>query len=162
MKKKMLFIIVLMLFISNVKGLTYQGCSYSSISRLKSLVKNIDITYDYHINNGLAYFNVTMTNIQPNMYFVDTITGTEYNYSNTNNGEITLTDYTNTNGGFKFYSSLSECYGTNLGVKYYSFPNYNVYYNDPMCYGIEDYALCKKWVKTNYNYLEFEKKSNGI
>lgn len=40
-------------------------------------------------------------------------------------------------------------------------PDYNPYYNDPICVGIEDYAYCKKWTKQKLNYDEFVKKATA-
>ena len=158
MKKKILFLIVLLLFQkNNVRALTYGGCDYSSVSRMKSLVNNINISYDYRIIDNVAYFDVTLNNITPEMYFWDTLTNETYTYADTQNGEITIHNYTGTSGNYKFYSAMSDCYGTALGTKYYSFPNYNIYYTNALCSDIPNYSLCQKWVKINYSYDKFEK-----
>lgn len=155
MKKKIMFLIIMFFcFISSISA----KCDYSTISRLKSLVTNINISYDYYIEDNFAYFNVTLTNIIDGMYFVDTLYDRTYSYYDTNNGEITITGYNGISGSYKFYSSLSECYGTKLGTKYYKFPIYNIYYTNSLCSDIPNYSLCQKWVKKNYSYDEFLKK----
>ena len=159
--KKILFIILFMLFnISSVSALTYGGCDYSSISRLKSLISNINISYDYHIIDNKAYFDVTLNNIPDGVYFVDKLSRNTYTYSDTNNGEITIKDYDGTSGSYKFYSSLDACKGTSLGTKYYNFPTYNTYYSNDLCSDIPEFSLCQKWVGVNYSYDEFEKLVN--
>ena len=45
MRNKILFIILSLCFISNIGALTYGGCEYSDISRLKSLLTNINLSY---------------------------------------------------------------------------------------------------------------------
>ena len=158
MKKKIILLIALFMLPINILGLTYGGCDYSIVSILKSLVTNINIHYDYHIENNTAYFDVTLTNITPDMYFYDPISKKNYYYNDTNNGEITISNYTysGTTGIYKFYSAKEECYGITLGSKYYKLPSYNKYYNDQLCSGISNYSLCQKWTTVNYSREEFE------
>ena len=57
------------------------------------MANNVDVTYTYKINNEDAYFDITLANIQSDMYFIDNYTGRTYYYNDTNNGTITLNDY---------------------------------------------------------------------
>lgn len=162
MKEKIYYIVFfVVLFLSfnlNIKSLTYGGCEYSEIARLKSFVSNVNLSYEYYISNNKPYFNVTISNIVPGMYFVDSLTGNTYNYNNTTEGEIIIKGYTTNNGNYKFYSSLSKCYGVKLGSKYYSFPSYNYYYENDLCKENQNYSLCQKWVNITYSYDEFKEK----
>lgn len=164
MKKNVINILLVinLFFAFNTKtiALTYGGCEYSEISRLKSLVTNINISYDYNIRDNKAYFNITLNNIVPGMYFEDSQTGNIYNYNNTTDGEITLYNYTNTSGHFKFYSESGSCKGIKLGNKYYNLPIYNKYYTDPLCIQNSNYSLCQKWADVTYSYDEFEELIN--
>lgn len=159
--KKIKFLIIFMLFTFcsnfNIKALTYSGCEYSQIANLKSYVSNINLSFDYYIKDNSAYFNITLTNLVPGIYFEDYTTGKKYYYEDTIDGEITLYDYRNTNGNYKFYSSLNECYGVKLGDKYYRLPEYNYYYTDTLCEQNRNFSLCKKWTKVNYSYNDFVK-----
>ena len=155
--KKILFSIICFLYLSsNALALSYQGCDYSTISRLKSLVNNINISYDYHMNNGVVYFDVTLVNIPEGVYFIDTISNKTYTYQDTNNGEITIYNYLGNPGKYNFYSSSSDCSETKIGIKYYKFPSYNIYYGSDLCKDVQNYSLCQKWVKVNYSYSELE------
>ena len=138
-------------------ALTYGGCTYSEVSRLKSLINNINISYDYHIKNNKAYFDITINNIPKDVYFVDSETKKKYYYSNTTNGEITIKDQTGSSGSYKFYSALSKCEGIYLNTKYYKLPIYNVYYGDKLCEDIPEYSLCQKWANVGYSRSKFEK-----
>jgi len=156
--KKILFLIILMhCFIANASALSYGGCDYSVISRLKSLVTNVNTTYDYRNENGIIYFDLTITNITPEMYFYNNYTRKNYTYSDTNNGEITIYGLMNS-GTLKFYSNVSECNGINLGTKYYKFPTYNQYHTSELCKDIQNYSLCQKWADVNYSRSEFQEK----
>ena len=159
MKKKIIFLIILVFTLKiDVHALTYGGCDYSSVSRLKSLIGNINISYDYKIIDNQAYFDVTLNNIPEDVYFIDNMTNITYTYSNTENGEITISNYTGYSGSYKFYSALADCYGITLGTKYYKFPIYNIYYSDPLCSDIPNYSLCQKWSNVNYSYDQFKNK----
>lgn len=155
MKKNILFILVSFIF-TNSSALTYDGCDYSTIARMKSIVSNINISYDYKIVNNDAHFSITLNNLTEDIYFKDTNSGNVYYYSNTNKGEIIIHDYSGVSGSYKFYSNNNNCKGMSLGTKYYSFPSYNKYYNDPLCESIPNYSLCQKWVNVNYSRDEFE------
>lgn len=152
-----LFVLVLISFNFQVKALSYGGCEYSQISRLKSLVSNVNITHDYYVSGNQVYFNVTLTNLVPEFYFVDSKSNIKYTYENTQNGQLTIYNLTDTQLSYRFYSNLNMCRGVKLSTKYYSLPTYNVYYNSDLCKGIENYNLCKKWTKNNYSYDEFKK-----
>lgn len=162
MKKNINYIIVVIILIfslcSNTKSLTYGGCEYSKISKLKSLVSNINLSYDYSIVNNNVSFSVTISNLVPEIYFVDSQTETIYNYGSSINGEIVIDNYKNSSGSYKFYSAVDECYGIKLGNKYYSFPNYNYYYDTPICKENKNFSLCQKWVKVTYSYNELKER----
>ena len=155
--KKLLFIIFCFIcFNINIEALTYSGCDYGSISRLKSLVNNVNITYDYHIDDGIAYFDITLNNVPEDAYFEDSISTKKYTYSDTNNGEITIRNYNAYQGKYTFYADYKECSNTKIGTKYYNLPHYNIYYESSLCKDIPNYSLCQKWAKVNYSYSEFE------
>ena len=155
MKKIIILLIMFFLGMSSSFALTYGGCEYSTVSRLKSLVSNVNISYTYHENDGVVYFDVTLNNLTNDMYFYDTITGKNYYYSDSNNGELVIRNY-NYSGTYKFYSNIDACKGISIGSRYYKFPEYNNYYNDELCSDIPNFSLCQKWVKNNYPYDKFE------
>ena len=155
MKKNIVFLLI-SFFSFSVSALSYKGCDYSDISRMKSIVSNINLSYDYTIVDNEAYFDVTINNLTEDVYFYDTVTQKKYYYSDANNGEITILNYKRYSGSYKFYSAKNECLDVSLGSKYYSFPVYNRYYNDPLCKDIPNYSLCQKWGYINYSYDEFE------
>lgn len=155
-----LYVIYVLLFIcsvTSVSALTYGGCEYTKVANMKSIVSNVNISYDYYIYENEAYFDITLNNIVPEIYFIDSQTGIRYDYNNTINGEITIKGYKSTSGQYKFYSAVSECYGIKLSNRYYNTPEYNAYYNDVLCKENRNYSLCQKWERVNYSYSEFKK-----
>lgn len=158
--KIIIYIVLMFCFCNKVQGLTYGGCEYDKIARLKSLVSNVNLSYDYYLKNDVVYFNVTITNLVPEFYFIDSKTGIKYEYANSTDGEIVISDYQNLSGNYSFYSSLSQCYGIKLGKKYYKFPNYNYYYETPICKENPNFSLCQKWIKVTQTYSELEKTIN--
>lgn len=158
MKKIVLFLLTGFCF-ANCSALSYGGCDYSDVVRMKAIVSNINISYDYKIVDDEAYFDVTINNLTNDIYFYDTANKKNYYYSDSNNGEIIIYNYSKS-GGYKFYSNNNSCYGIALGNKYYNFPKYNTYYNDPLCLDIPNYSLCQKWKQVNVSRTEFEEMVN--
>ena len=159
MKKliNLLFFIYCFLSINmTIEALTYGGCEYSEVARLKSIVSNINISSDYYIKDNRAYFNITINNVVPEIYFIDSTTGEKYTYNNSSDGEIIIYDNFQSSGHYDFYSALDKCYGVKLSNKYYNLPTYNSYYTDPLCKANPNYSLCKKWADVNYSYDEFK------
>lgn len=150
--KKLLLIIFLSFLIIRVDALSYKGCDYKTVSNLKKLVNNINISYDYNLQNEVAYFDITITNIPANTYFIDSYSDKMYTSENINNGEIIITGYNNNSGRYDFYSADGNCYGVNLGMKYYKFPIYNIYWNDDICNEFSNSKICQKWVEERYGY----------
>lgn len=155
MKKLVFLIFMFFINVCSVFSLTYNGCSYSDISRLKSLISNINIYYDYHIIDNQAYFDITMVNIPNNIYVYDVNNNRYYYNYDIIDGKITIYDYNGSGGSYKFYSNLGECYGTSLGTKYYNFPIYNIYHTNELCSDIPNFSACQKWIKKSYSYDEF-------
>lgn len=152
MKKIGLLICLFFIFIFESEA----KCEYSEVARLKEYASNINISYDYRIQNGTVYFKTTLNNIIPQIYIIDNKTNIKYTYSNTNNGELVIDNYTDTSGDrYVMYASGGECDGKRLLSKYYSFPQYNIYYNSKECEGIQNYYLCKKWVSRGTSFNNF-------
>ena len=152
--KKIIFILMIT-FVLNLSNVSAK-CSYKEISRMKKLVSNVNVAYDYKITDNFAKFDLTLTNLQPDIYMYDFVNNRNYYYYETLNGEITISDYLVKSGNIKFYSANPACYGLFLGTKYYKFPTYNIYYNDPLCDGINNFSLCQKWVSNTYDYNKFK------
>ena len=154
MKKILVFVIFMILPLS-IKAISYRGCDTSEIARMKALVNNINISYDYQMNDS-PIFTITINNLTSDIYFVDSRNNNEYHYSDSNNGEISIGGYgSGDSGRYKFYADKNDCYKLNLGSKYYSLPSYNYYYNDPLCDGL-DINLCNRWGSNSYSRAEFE------
>lgn len=158
--KKVLLLFFTLFFVVNVRAITYRGCDSSETARMKALINNINISYDYEMIDDSPIFSVTVNNITSEIYFVDSLNNNEYHYSDTNNGEITIGDYRNGRSGrYKFYSDNPNCRGLSLGSKYYSIPYYNYYYDDPMCEGV-DITVCNKWGSSSFYKSEIENAVN--
>ena len=159
-KIKILFLLIVLLFLNNkTKALTYGGCEYSTISNLKALINNINLSYTYEIKDNNAYFNITLNNIPDNVYFYDSYDNRKYTHNDVKNGEITINSYKNIQSGrFVFYTDNGLCDDIKLGSKYYKFPIYNTRYKSEKCNSLQEYYLCKKWISKYYTDEEFEKK----
>lgn len=151
MKKIFLFIILLMP--GTVLG--WSDCDRALVSKYKKLLGNINISYTYKMENNDVLYDVTLSNIQSDMYFMDTSNSKKYYYSDTNNGEITISNYEPGTVKYIFFLNNSECEDQKLNVLNVNLPYYNRYYNLPECQGKENYKLCNRWIKYDGTEDEF-------
>ena len=153
--KKIIIIFVLMLLIPAVKVKAYY-CNYLDVANYKKIAYNVNYMYEYVEKNGEITFNVTLVNLNKDIYFIDTTTGKKHTFTNP---EITLTGY---NDGeiikYNFYANDIYCDGSIINTLIVSLPKYNPYYNDKECEGIENFSLCQKWYSHNLTYEQFLKK----
>ena len=158
MKKIWLFILMLVLP-TTVFARAITGCDYTLISKLKKYASNINIIYDYKIENNDAIFNVTINNLVPDIYIYDENTGKAYTYSSSNNGEIVIPNIKGVKKlKYKIMSSNSECVDQLLLTQYVTLPVYNKYSTDPLCDGLDNYNLCYTFIDMDLTYDEFKEK----
>lgn len=152
--KKAICILFLLLFIP-----TYEvdaKCMYSDIARLKKIASNVNFSYVYKIKADDAIFNVTLTNLTKDIYFVDMTN--EKVYKN-KTGEYTLKNYkSGSTVVYNFYSTNVECSDNVLYTIRISLPKYNEYYNNSICNDAREYSLCQKWSSHNLDYSTFLEK----
>lgn len=136
----------------NTKAISW--CSNNEKASLKKLATNINVSYNYKINNNKATFDVTISNLLPNMYFIAE-DGNKYYSNTTNNGEITF--YNLVQGhSFRFdvYGN-GVCDDELLYTFYATTPTYNRFYNLNVCENAKEYKLCQRWVKHELTQNEF-------
>ena len=156
MRKRFLILFLIMfLYNINVQALTYAGCEYSDISNMKKTVTNVNAVYSYRIVNDVAYFDITLTNLDGNTYFIDN--ERDGVYKSFKNGEITIKNYKNKSVMLKFYSNKKECKDILLGSKYIQLPIYNKYWNKDVCKDITGLDFCNKWSSKVYTLEEVKK-----
>lgn len=155
-KFKLIILTLIMLFPVNTRALS---CDYNEQARLRKIATNVVASYTYEENQDNVTFNVTLTNINSDLYIVDSITGIRYDYNGTN--EITIGGYKpGTNIRYTIYTTKSDCMDSYLSIKYVNLPYYNKYYKDSLCEGA-NYNICSKWQPVTYSYDEFVKKINS-
>lgn len=154
--KKVLILLLLLLLPINVKALT---CKYENLARYKKYASNITTTYDYQEYDNEVTFSVTLVNLRPEFYIVDTSTGQTYQYVNT---ELTIPGYASGKSLiYEVYSNQSGCEGQLLYTVRVILPTYNRFYQAEICNDIKEYSLCQKWSSHGLTYSEFERKINA-
>lgn len=160
MKKIILFTLFLLLALlpSNVFA---EECTYTYKNTLVKKASNIIPSYTYIENNDTVTFDITLTNMNKDIYVVDQTTNKKYYFNG--NQEITIQGYKpGTKVSFLIYTTDTACMGRSLATKYVNLPNYNKYYKDPLCVGKENYSVCYKWNEVNIDYEEFKKRVNSL
>lgn len=129
------------------------SCSYTDKVKLQKLAGNVLFSYQYHESNYGVTFDVTISNLTPNIYMVDRATGKVYR---SNNQDIVITGYKS--GGtnrFDFYATDQECTTDIIFTNYLTLPSFNPFYKEKVCEGASEYKLCQKWIKMDISYTEF-------
>lgn len=155
-KKILIFLIMFFICPFGIKAIKVNGCDVSVLSRLKSEASNVNIAYDYYVEEDYVYYKIILTNITPNMYLYDTSTGKNYYYNNTNSGELIISVPYSNNGKIEFYSLSNDCSGNKLLTRHYKLPAYNYYYDSALCAGIDNFSACKRWTNNSYTYEEMK------
>ena len=152
MKKKIIFMVLMFLSFIKVSALSYAGCDFSDVSRMKQIVSNINVSYNYRIVNDEAYFDVIISNLTNEIYVTDNYFKTNF-YSS--NGELVIPNVKANSIYLKFNSNRQECKGLLLGNKYEQFPIFNKYYDDKVCSNTP-ISYCDKWVNKAYTLEEIK------
>ena len=154
MKKKIvIFLLALIIPTINVEGFY---CKYSDIAKYKGLASNISTYYDYEETGNNISFSVTLTNLNENLYIVDT-TNNKYYYYKSN--ELTISGYKpGQTIKYNVYTTDSNCSEKLLYTIRIILPDYNPYYKDNVCNEVNNYIFCQKWYKHDLDYNSFVKK----
>lgn len=153
MRKLKKFIVMLLICLMPIS--VNAACTSSEKARLKKIISNVNISYDYTANRYNAYFNIKVNNLTSDIYFIDSYGKT---YSGDLNGEANLSNYPSGNSySLSFYGSNS-CFGEKISTLYVTTPTYNPYYLNSVCDDAKEYELCQKWASHSLNKIEFVQK----
>jgi len=152
-KKILLIALIMFLFPKNVSAL----CTNQQLTRYKTLASNVNSYYEYDANTNTFYAMVY--NLSSDLYLIDKTNNKEYwpNQVGLNDIHIyglepgkTIT--------LALYPINNECRNYRVYTTYLNIPNYNQYYNDPICNNNNN-ILCSKWANTkNITYEQFIEK----
>lgn len=151
MKRKVfVFLLAFLIPIINVNA---YYCKYSEISEYKGLAANIGTVYDYQEDENGITFSITLVNLSEKLYIVDVINNKKCTYESS---EITISGYSpGVTAKYNVYAVNENCSDELLYTIRVVLPNYNSYYSDPVCEGLDNYILCQKWHKHNLSYKSF-------
>lgn len=152
--KYIIILILLLLLPNNINA----ACSSSDKARLKKIISNINVSYDYQMVQDNAIFSIKFSNLHPEIYFKDSY-GTYYRQYDENN-EIILYNFVDGKSyTFTFYG-VGTCAGENVGNLYVNIPMYNPYYKMSVCDDAKEFELCQKWVSHSLSRSQFIEKVN--
>lgn len=158
MKKFKRILILLILCLLPIK--VHASCTSEERARLKKMVSNINVSYDYQMIGGNPIFSIRFSNLNPELYFMDPFEN-YYQVYDLENNEIVLNNYADGKSyTFNFYGGINACGGINVGRLYVTTPTYNPYYQLTVCDDAREYDLCQKWVSHSLSKNEFVDKVN--
>lgn len=151
--------IVILILLCLIPNNASASCSSTDKARLKKIISNINISYDYQMAQDNAIFSIKFSNLNPELYFQDPF-GNVYRTYDLNNNEIVLNNYSDGQSyTFTFYGANS-CINQNVGNLYVTTPTYNHFYKLSVCDNAREFELCQKWVSHSLSRNEFVKKVN--
>lgn len=139
--KKIIICIVLLLI---CPMLVNAACTNADLSQRRALVNNVNVIYEYRMENNIPVFYITVNNLTSDMVLIDGNLKVHKGFSDSGSELIIKT--TNT-GRYKLEIYSYKC-KESMGVKALNLPKYNKYYSNELCVGLEKYPLCQKW--SNY------------
>ncbi len=143
------FLLIVILFPSRIKAY----CSDDMLNNYVTLSNNINYYYTYKESNDTAIFNITFNNLYGRFVIENTSDGNLY-YKGDN---LTINNFkSGKEYVFNVYPS-NVCSDRKVRTIHVKFPNYNKYYKNELCNGIEKYKLCQKWQEVNISLDKFEK-----
>lgn len=152
--------IVFLLLMLPIHVFAADDCDVSTKAKLKQLASNINISYVPNEINNTVTFTATINNVYPGLKIYSVITKGWFDHSNGIDNQNTIV-MSGLNPGMSYrldvYSENLDCGEEALSVYYITLPDYNSFYKDPLCKGIEDYKLCGKWEKHTLTHEQFTK-----
>ncbi len=131
-------------------------CSYERQAELSRIASNVQFSYSYEMKSNQPQFSVNITNLTNDIYIVD-----NYNNIFSGNGEKREQYSYGKTINFNIYSNDPLCYGEELMVQYVNIPHFNRYSEDEVCKNKEEYKLCQMWVNTSHLSIDqFRKEVN--
>ncbi len=135
-------------------------CKNEDKVKYQALANNITTSYTYQEENGTISFQIILSNIYDRFTIKDVKNGVTYPYRGS---ELIIANLSpNTSYRFDVYMEDLYCKDELLYSHYVNTPPYNPYYQDPVCQGMENNALCQKWTNITLSYDEFKKKVEGL
>lgn len=150
--KKILIFVLLYLFPFSISA---YFCDYNDYKEAQKKALNVNVMLDYEILEEQAVFTITIYNLKEQQYILDKKNDRIYRYQGKDSLEIKVTEA----GSYSFevYSDENYCDSNYLNKLFVEVPNYNKFYTDSLCLGIENYKYCQKWFGTKITYDEFQR-----
>jgi len=152
-KKIVIFLLALLVPIVKADGFY---CKYSDLAKYKWLASNINTYYEYYETENEITFSINIVNMNEDLYIIDTTNNKRYNYKS---NEFQISGYVPGQlVKYNVYTDKNNCSGELLYTIRVKLPDYNPYYKDNICDGMDNYIYCQKWYRHNLNYDSFIKK----
>lgn len=154
--KKFKYILIL-LFLCLIPNKIEASCTSLEKARLKKIVSNINISYDYEIVDNDAVFSIKLNNLNSEIYFID-LNGKLYQPYD--NEEVVLENYEDGKSYTLSFYGTDTCLNKNVGNLYINTPSYNPYYKLTVCDNAREFELCQRWASHSLTLFQFKEKVN--
>ena len=156
--RKIVFSIFCFLFLFPL-SVSAASCTKEQISRYEQLASAIQTTFEYKETEEGLTFDILFHNVHEDLYIINYNSLASYEYKNS--GIITAHSYMP--GQIYKFSVLNYngyCETQIVRSIIVTTPNYNKYYKDPVCDGVNGFELCQKWA--NIGNISYERFVEGV
>lgn len=151
--KRIFYIILGFICMTPFIGKVSAECNYQRLAELSKIATNVKLSYNY---DGNAKFTVTLTNITNDIYVIYYNPGILSNVTLSGLNEQSVNIGAGTTLNFNIYSNDPNCYGRKLVTKYISTPFYNYYSNYDECKKYPKFKYCQRWTNLSITNEQFE------
>ncbi len=133
----------------------------SEKATLKKIASNVTFSTFYEETDDQLVFSIRINNLDKSLKVVDNKTKEEifYGLNTKDMREYIVGNYQpGQSVQFNFFVLGSDCISEEeiLMVRYVNLPYYNKYYKDPLCVGLSNNLICRKWANVKLDYDDFK------
>ena len=156
MKKRKYFILTAILFLSCIPK-TYATCTQEEINEFKKVEDDYKVTYEF--NHDTKDYNVTFHTPLINKFDYEIYTNIKLNCQKLNEIEVECYNIPINEYELSIVGTSDSCNDV-LKKLTLKLPEYNIYSDDPLCEGIEEFYLCQPTYEKKVDRETFESRVN--
>lgn len=158
MNKKKYFVLTTILFFSLLPK-TYASCNQEEIDEFKKIEDDYKITYEFNKDTKDYTITLHQNDSEKYLYVFDEKINTNGTIGVDNNNNITISKMSPGEYVFEIVTDDND-YSCELKKIELKLLKYNIYSEDPLCNGIEEFYLCQPYYEKDIDRETFESRVN--
>lgn len=156
MKKRYIILAIILLIFSTTK--TYASCTQEELNEFKKIENEYKVTYEF--NSDTKDYNITFYTPLINKFDYEIFTDINLNCKKINETEVKCYNVPINEYELAIVGMSNSCNDI-LKELTLKLPEYNIYSEDPLCEGIEEFYLCQPTYEKKVDRETFESRINA-